>query len=201
MSHRLTTWLLMAPGLLWLTLLMIVPCAIILVTAFYERGVYGGVEWSAAKSRKFCARRRMALSLDLPQLSAHRRNRHRARTVDRLSRCLRHNPNETGVADRTHLPGHPAILDELSDQNLCLDRAPQPGRTDQFEPAKARRDRVAAAAPLQRVRGDPRPRLQLRALRHTRSIFALQRLDPSYAEASRDLGAGAWVTFFRITCL
>jgi spermidine/putrescine transport system permease protein len=28
---------------------------------------------------------------------------------------------------------------------------------------------------------------------------ALQRLDPSYAEASRDLGAGAWVTFFRIT--
>jgi spermidine/putrescine transport system permease protein len=28
---------------------------------------------------------------------------------------------------------------------------------------------------------------------------ALQRLDPSYAEASRDLGAGAWATFFRIT--
>ena len=28
---------------------------------------------------------------------------------------------------------------------------------------------------------------------------ALQRLDPSFAEASRDLGAGAWQTFFRIT--
>jgi spermidine/putrescine transport system permease protein len=28
---------------------------------------------------------------------------------------------------------------------------------------------------------------------------ALQRLDPSYAEASRDLGAGPWATFFRIT--
>jgi spermidine/putrescine transport system permease protein len=28
---------------------------------------------------------------------------------------------------------------------------------------------------------------------------SLQRLDPAYAEASRDLGAGAWMTFFRIT--
>jgi spermidine/putrescine transport system permease protein len=28
---------------------------------------------------------------------------------------------------------------------------------------------------------------------------ALQRLDPAYAEASRDLGAGAWTTFFRVT--
>jgi spermidine/putrescine transport system permease protein len=28
---------------------------------------------------------------------------------------------------------------------------------------------------------------------------ALQRLDPSFAEASRDLGAGAWLTFRRIT--
>jgi len=28
---------------------------------------------------------------------------------------------------------------------------------------------------------------------------SLQRLDPSYAEASRDLGAGAWTTFLRVT--
>ncbi|HLF21320.1 MAG TPA: ABC transporter permease, partial [Aestuariivirga sp.] len=28
---------------------------------------------------------------------------------------------------------------------------------------------------------------------------SLQRLDPAFAEASRDLGAGAWATFFRIT--
>jgi len=28
---------------------------------------------------------------------------------------------------------------------------------------------------------------------------ALQRLDPSFAEASRDLGAGAWTTFLKIT--
>jgi spermidine/putrescine transport system permease protein len=32
------------------------------------------------------------------------------------------------------------------------------------------------------------------------AIYAsLQRLDPSYAEASSDLGAGRWSTFFRIT--
>ena len=43
----------MLPGLLWLGFLMVVPCAIILVTAFYERGIYGGVDWSAASFANF----------------------------------------------------------------------------------------------------------------------------------------------------
>ena len=43
----------MAPGLLWLTALMIVPCLLIFVVAFFERGTYGGVDWSAATLENF----------------------------------------------------------------------------------------------------------------------------------------------------
>jgi spermidine/putrescine transport system permease protein len=38
--------LLMAPGLLWLAALMIVPCALVLAIAFFRRGVYGGIEYT-----------------------------------------------------------------------------------------------------------------------------------------------------------
>ena len=37
-------WLVM-PGISWLTLLMVIPCVIIFVYAFFERGVYGGIEY------------------------------------------------------------------------------------------------------------------------------------------------------------
>lgn len=36
----------MAPALAWLALLMVIPCALILVLGFFRRGVYGGIEYS-----------------------------------------------------------------------------------------------------------------------------------------------------------
>ena len=39
-------WLLMAPALAWLTVLMVVPCALVLVLAFFERGIYGGIDYT-----------------------------------------------------------------------------------------------------------------------------------------------------------
>lgn len=36
--------LLLAPGLTWLALLLVVPCALVLVYSFFERGVYGGID-------------------------------------------------------------------------------------------------------------------------------------------------------------
>ena len=46
----------MAPGLGWLVVFMVVPSLIVLVVAFYERGVYGGVDWATlALSRKILA--------------------------------------------------------------------------------------------------------------------------------------------------
>jgi spermidine/putrescine transport system permease protein len=42
-----TSRILMAPGLLWLLGLMVVPCLLIFVLIFFERGTYGGVDWAA----------------------------------------------------------------------------------------------------------------------------------------------------------
>ncbi|MEQ8307207.1 MAG: ABC transporter permease [Hoeflea sp.] len=36
----------MTPALLWLTALMVIPCALILVLAFFRRGIYGGIEYT-----------------------------------------------------------------------------------------------------------------------------------------------------------
>ncbi len=38
--------LLMAPALVWLTALMVVPCALLLALAFFRRGIYGGIEYT-----------------------------------------------------------------------------------------------------------------------------------------------------------
>ena len=43
----------MAPGLLWLMAQMIVPCGLNFLLSFYERGVYGGVDWSAVTFGNF----------------------------------------------------------------------------------------------------------------------------------------------------
>lgn len=37
---------LLAPGLAWLTALMVVPCGLILALAFFRRGTYGGIEYT-----------------------------------------------------------------------------------------------------------------------------------------------------------
>ena len=42
---RLQTTLLIAPGLSWLTLLMVLPCVLIFGLSFFERGIYGGIDY------------------------------------------------------------------------------------------------------------------------------------------------------------
>lgn len=37
---------LMAPGLLWLAGLMVVPCLLVLALAFFRRGIYGGIDYT-----------------------------------------------------------------------------------------------------------------------------------------------------------
>jgi spermidine/putrescine transport system permease protein len=41
------------PGLLYLAAFLLVPCALVLVLAFFERGPYGGVDWSTASLVNF----------------------------------------------------------------------------------------------------------------------------------------------------
>lgn len=45
MGGRLKNGLLLAPGLGWLGLFMVVPCAIVFFFSFFERGTYGGIEY------------------------------------------------------------------------------------------------------------------------------------------------------------
>lgn len=44
--NRKASTTLMAPALAWLTALMVVPCGLILILAFFRRGVYGGIEYT-----------------------------------------------------------------------------------------------------------------------------------------------------------
>ena len=45
MSPTLRRAALMAPGLGWLALFLLAPCALVLALSFFERGVYGGVDY------------------------------------------------------------------------------------------------------------------------------------------------------------
>jgi spermidine/putrescine transport system permease protein len=43
----------MAPGLGWLALFLLVPCLLVFFNAFYERGIYGGVDYDAFTYENF----------------------------------------------------------------------------------------------------------------------------------------------------
>ena len=45
MTHRGSTAL-MAPALAWLTALMVIPCGLVLILAFFRRGIYGGIDYT-----------------------------------------------------------------------------------------------------------------------------------------------------------
>ncbi len=44
-DRKLSAWLL-TPGLGWLLLFLVLPCLLVLVYSFVERGAYGGIEWT-----------------------------------------------------------------------------------------------------------------------------------------------------------
>ncbi|WP_271193453.1 ABC transporter permease [Pseudomonas turukhanskensis] len=44
-DRKLSAWLL-TPGLGWLALFLVLPCLLVLVYSFVERGAYGGIEWT-----------------------------------------------------------------------------------------------------------------------------------------------------------
>ena len=45
MTIALRRLILLAPGLTWLTLFLVVPCGLIFVYSFFERGLYGGIDY------------------------------------------------------------------------------------------------------------------------------------------------------------
>ncbi len=199
MSPRLSTWLLMAPGLLWLGLLMVLPCLLVLVLAFFERGTYGGIDWGHATLANFTRAfdplyftifldsgrialiaTVLALLIGYPAAYAIVQAAERWRTPLLFLAIL---PFWTNYLIRTYawiVLLNPAGLVNGALMKLGVIAAPLPILYNEFAVILGL---VYSYTPFVIL-----------------AIYSsLQRLDPSYAEASRDLGASAPATFLRIT--
>ena len=189
----------MAPGLLWLGLLLVLPCALIFVTAFYQRGLYGGVNWSAATLENFSRAGEwlyvrifldsarvaglatvLALVIGYPAAYAISRARPGLQTALLFLAIL---PFWTNYLIRTY-----AWMVLLNREGLINGALRGAGVID--EPLPLLYNEFAVVLGL--------------VYNYTPFVIlavysSLQRLDASYAEASRDLGAGPWTTFWRIT--
>jgi spermidine/putrescine transport system permease protein len=189
----------MAPGLGWLVLFMVVPSLLVLVVAFFERGVYGGVDWAAPTLENFW------------------------RAIDPLYATIF--LDSAGVAGAATLIalmiGYPAAyaitLQAPRRQTALLFLAMLPFWTNYLVRTYAwivllnREGLINRGLIGAGLAAEPLPILYnsfavVLGLVYNYVPFvilavysALQRLDPSLAEASRDLGAGAWVTFLRVT--
>jgi spermidine/putrescine transport system permease protein len=199
MTSRLSSWLLMLPGLAWLTALMIVPCALIFVLAFFDRGIYGGIDWSVFTFANFARAfdplyaaiiwdsvriafiaTALALIIGYPAAYAIAKAPANRQTLLLFLAIL---PFWTNYLIRTYawiVLLNPAGLINANLIKLGVIAAPLPLLYNEF-------------AVVLGLVYNYTPFVIL-------AIYAsLQRLDPSYAEASRDLGASAFTTFWRIT--
>lgn len=197
MTSNRTPYLLMFPGLLWLVALMVVPCLLIFVLIFFERGTYGGIDWAAPTleniSRAFDPLYAnilwdsfriaglatiFALLIGYPAAYAISKAPERWQTSLLFLAIL---PFWTNYLIRTYawiVLLNPAGLINAALQWLGL--PPMALLYNEF-------------AVVLGLTYNYTPFVVL-------AIYAaLQRLDPSYAEASRDLGATAAMTFWRIT--
>jgi spermidine/putrescine transport system permease protein len=198
-NRRFTSWLLMAPGLMWLLALMIVPCLLIFALGFYERGIYGGIDWNAPTTENFRraadwlyiaifldSARIAALATLLALLIGYPAAYAIAKAPQRLQTSLLFLailPFWTNYLIRTYawiLLLNPAGLINGALMQLGVVGQPLPLLYNEF-------------AVVLGLVYNYTPFVVLAV------YSALQRLDPSLAEASRDLGATAVTTFFRIT--
>jgi spermidine/putrescine transport system permease protein len=199
MPRNNSAFLLMAPGLLWLVLLLVIPCAVIFAMAFFERGVYGGIDYGALTVENF---RR---AIDPLYLSILLDSARIALTATALSLLLAY-PAAYAIS-RANPRLQPALLVIVMLpfwSNYLI-------RTYAWMVLLNREGIVNTFLKWSNVIDHALPLLYnefavVLGLVYNYSPFvilavyaALQRLDPSYAEASRDLGAPASTTFLRIT--
>jgi spermidine/putrescine transport system permease protein len=189
----------MLPGIGWLSVFMIVPCALVLSMSIYERGTNGGVDWTAASTDNF--RRAgegvylsifatsgriaglaavVAILIGYPAAYAISKAQEERRTALLFLAML---PFWTNYLIRTY-----AWIVLLNPAGLINSFLRWAGLITEPLPILYNEFAVVLGLVYNYV-----PFVIL-------AIYsALQRLDPSLAEASRDLGAGAWTTFLRIT--
>jgi spermidine/putrescine transport system permease protein len=199
MSRKDRSFLLVLPGFFWLGLFMVVPCGIIFAMAFFERGVYGGIDYSAMTAENFrrafdplylsilldsarIALSATALSILIAYPAAYAINRARP-ALQPVLLVLVLLPFWSNYLIRTY-----AWMVLLNREGLINGFLGWLGAIDQPLPMLYNEFAVILGLVYNYC-----PFVVLAV------YAALQRLDPSYAEASRDLGAGAATTFLRIT--
>ena len=190
--------LMMAPGLGWLVTFMVVPCLVIFGLAFFERGVYGGIDFDAPTLENFA---RAGDRLYLAILIGSARIAVMATAIAILiaypaAYAIAGMPpaRQTALLVLVMLPFWSNYLIRtyawmvlLNRQGVINGTLGWLGLTDQ--PIDLLYNEFAVVLGLVY---NYCPFVILAV------YSALQRLDPSFAEASRDLGAGNWQTFFRI---
>jgi spermidine/putrescine transport system permease protein len=198
MRVRVRDWLLMGPGLGWLALFMVVPCALVFANAFFERGTYGGIDYNftlenftraaepvyatifLGSARIALMATAIALLVGYPAAFAISRQPARRQMALLVLVML---PFWSNYLIRTY-----AWMVLLNREGLINKALTGIGAI--AEPLALLYNEFAV------VTGLVYNYLPFVVL----AIYsALQRLDPSLTEASRDLGAGAWTTFARIT--
>jgi spermidine/putrescine transport system permease protein len=198
MRVRVRDWLLMGPGLGWLALFMVVPCALVFTNAFFERGTYGGIDYNftlenftraaepvyatifLGSARIALMATAIALLVGYPAAFAISRQPARRQMALLVLVML---PFWSNYLIRTY-----AWMVLLNREGLINKALTGIGAI--AEPLALLYNEFAV------VTGLVYNYLPFVVL----AIYsALQRLDPSLTEASRDLGAGAWTTFARIT--
>jgi spermidine/putrescine transport system permease protein len=198
-TTKSTSWLLAAPGLTWLLALMVAPCTLLFVLVFFERGTYGGVDWTAptlenlsravdplyagillTSARIAFTTTILALLIGYPAAYAIAKAPERWQASLLFLAIL---PFWTNYLIRTY-----AWMVLLNPAGLINTALVKSGLT---------------SGPLSLLYNEGAVILGL-VYNYTPFVIlaiysSLQRLDPSYAEASRDLGATAATTFWRIT--
>jgi spermidine/putrescine transport system permease protein len=191
--------LLLAPGLAWLIVLLVIPCTLIFVTAFYERGIYGGVDWAAPTLENF---NRAAESLYLSIFLDSARIAALATSIALLIGYPAAYAIAKAPAHRQTMLLFLAILPFWTNYLI---------RTYAWMVMLNREGLINTALMRLGLIAEPLNMLYNEFAVVTGLVYnyapfvvlavysSLQRLDPSFAEASRDLGAGPMTTFWRIT--
>jgi spermidine/putrescine transport system permease protein len=191
------TWALMAPGLLWLLVLMVIPCLLIFVLAFFERGTYGGIDWRIVTLENI----RRAFD---PLYATILWDSFRIASLATIIALLIGYPAAYAISKSpTHLQTTLLFLAILPFWTNYLIRTY--AWIVLLNPAGLINSALKALglSPLPLLYNEFAVILGL-VYSYTPFVIlaiysALQRLDPTYAEASRDLGATAPQTFWRIT--
>lgn len=197
MRDRVTSAVLMGPGLGWLALFLVVPCALIFAYAFFERGVYGGIDYTFSlenfaraldplylriflQSAKIAGLATLiALLLAYPSAYAITRAPRRWQTALLILVIL---PFWSNYLIRTY-----AWIVMLNREGLINNALEATGAISAPLPLLYNEFSVVVGLVYNYV-----PFVVL-------AIYAsLSRINPETVEASEDLGAGGWRTFWRV---